>query len=66
MQLTVTIELDNASYQEDSGKEISRKLACLFRECQRRHPPVAMAQAIRDTSGDTVGKFLIKESDQNV
>jgi hypothetical protein len=61
MQLTISINLDNDSFQEDSGTE----LAILFREIQRKfehiRPPVGTAQAIRDTNGNTVGKFLIKE-----
>jgi hypothetical protein len=65
MNLTISINLDNDSFQESSGTE----LAGLFREIQRKfehiHPPVGMAQPIRDTNGNTVGQFLIKEDDDN-
>jgi hypothetical protein len=65
MNLTISINLDNDSFQEDSGTE----LASLFREIQQKfqgvHPPIGMAQAIRDTNGNTVGKFLIEEDNDN-
>jgi hypothetical protein len=63
MQLTISINLDNDSFQEDSGTE----LANLFREIQQKfehiHPPIGMAQAIHDTNGNTVGNFLIEDND---
>ena len=63
MKLTweIEIDLDNDSFQEDSGNEI----ASLFREIQLKFqgelPPIGMAQALHDINGNTVGKFLIKE-----
>ena len=65
MKLTIEINLDNDSFQEDSGTE----LASLFREIQQKfqgiHLSIGGAHKIRDTNGNTVGKFLIKEDNDN-
>ena len=59
MNLTISINLDNDSFQENSGTE----LASLFQEIQQKfqgiHLPDGMDQAIRDTNGNTVGSFQI-------
>ena len=61
MNLTISINLDNDSFQEDSGTE----LASLFQEIQQKFqgihlPPIGQRwRSIYDTNGNTVGSFQI-------
>ena len=59
MNLTISINLDNAAFEEDLGTE----LASLFQEIEQKFQGIHLlntaAHAIRDTNGNTVGSFQI-------
>jgi hypothetical protein len=58
--LKIEICLDNDSFQEESGTE----LTSVFREIQRKFQwiqlPKVGVQTIRDTNGNTVGSFTLE------
>ena len=59
MQLTISINLDNAAFEEDLGTELASLFQKIEQQFQGIHPPDGTAQAIRDTNGNTVGSFQI-------
>ena len=64
--LKIEICLDNDSFQEESGTE----LTSVFREIQRKFqwiqpPKVGLFETIRDTNGNTVGSFTLETRESN-
>lgn len=59
MKLSLTIDLDNAAFQD--GPEVSRiftRLATRF----SNGPPKPLALVVRDTNGKTVGRLVIEDA----